>query len=187
MVADGDGCYMSKIENVITYRPVTEQPDLSDFSCGKITIDDHIREALFISKLRTSTILEILVDGYSVGFISYKVEHYPPEPIDWDEEEYQNNYTIHEQFYRAACIEYLAIDERLQQNGIGTEVLRWFLKFAERYLPVRYVLLEATPDNVGWYRKNGFIKVGTTEYDNVVMHVDLRKNTELEKIVEQME
>ena len=179
---------MNATENEITYRPVTEQPDLSNFSCGKRTIDDHIREAWQIVAERRSIVLEILIDGYLVGFMSYKINPYPSTPIDWDDEDYVSSYDYGaEEYYYAIHLEYLALNEPFQSKKIGTAALNWFINLAKTRMPVRYITLEATPDNISWYKKNGFSETESTDVGNVFMYRDLRDVETLEEIVCQME
>jgi len=65
--------------------------------------------------------------------------------------------------------------------------LNWFINLAKTRIPVRYITLEATPDNISWYKKNGFSETESTDVGNVFMYRDLRDVETLEEIVCQME
>ena len=65
--------------------------------------------------------------------------------------------------------------------------MQWFIKYVQTYLPVRYITLDSTADNVSWYKRLGFSSQGSGDAGNTIMHKDLRNIEELERISEQME
>ena len=67
-------------------------------------------------------------------------------------EEYESNMT---NYYMAIHIRYLAIDVRLQHNGIGTRVLQGIvaeiLKLSKIY-PIRIITIDALSEYHEWYK-----------------------------------
>lgn len=172
----------------LSCKIIREQPNLSGFSCGKDRIDEHISEAWQIVLMRRSVVYEILVDGKQVGFLSYYIKNYPDTEIDLDEEEYQCSFEKYmNRYFCSAHIEYIAVREEYQNCTIGTRAMQWFIKYVQTYLPVRYITLDSTADNVSWYKRFGFSSQGSGDAGNTIMHKDLRNIEELERISEQME
>ena len=101
-----------------------------------------------------------------------------------------NDYYVTDHEYAALEISYIAIDRRVQGNGIGTRVLARLISDAEKLskiLPIRFLVLDALDDKVQWYLDAGFTTYPKREdlryADTVPMRIDLIDTTLTEKYV----
>ena len=101
-----------------------------------------------------------------------------------------NDYYVTDHEYAALEISYIAIDRRVQGNGIGTRVLTRLISDAEKLskiLPIRFLVLDALDDKVQWYLDAGFTTYPKREdlryTDTVPMRIDLIDTTLAEKYV----
>lgn len=90
-----------------------------------------------------------------------------------------NDYYVTDHEYAALEISYIAIDRRVQGNGIGTRVLARLISDAEKLskiLPIRFLVLDALDDKVQWYLDAGFTTYPKREdlryADTVPMRID---------------
>ena len=143
----------------------------SDFeTCGNSSIDDRIREAYCKTLCKQGLAYNILVDGYLVGNCMIKLVCIRDE----DDEYYV---TDHE--YMGIEISYIAIDVRVQRQGIGQQVLIRLMSEAKKMsekLPIRFLVLDARRDKKQWYLNAGFEEYPKREdlrYPNTIpMRID---------------
>lgn len=136
---------MSELRLVIMDKEIS--PDLS---CGVKSIDHLMQSAYAKTLFKQALAYNIMVDGHLVGNCMIKLVHF----VDGETEYYEQD-----QEFTALEISYLAIDRRMQQKGIGSQVLKSLILFAKKIasqLPVRYLVIDALKDKEAWYTKAGF-------------------------------
>ena len=94
-------------------------PSSSPISCGIASIDDRIKDAYSKTICKQGLAYNIYVDGYLIGNCMIKLVVLCDEAND---------------YYAALEISYIAIDRRVQGNGIGTRVLARLISDAEKLL-----------------------------------------------------
>lgn len=92
--------------------------------------------------------------------------------------------------YGAVEINYIAVDEKMQHQGIGQIALDSIVSYVRHYckfFPVRYIVLDALKEKVKWYEDNGFFKIGHELADcpTVKMLMDLCDHEKLEQYIEE--
>ena len=100
-------------------------PSSSPISCGIASIDDRIKDAYSKTICKQGLAYNIYVDGYLIGNCMIKLV------VLCDE---ANDYYVTDHEYAALEISYIAIDRRVQGNGIGTRVLARLISDAEKLL-----------------------------------------------------
>lgn len=156
-------------------------PSSSPISCGIASIDDRIKDAYSKTICKQGLAYNIYVDGYLIGNCMIKLVVLRDEA---------NDYYVTDHEYAALEISYIAIDRRVQGNGIGTRVLARLISDAEKLskiLPIRFLVLDALDDKVQWYLDAGFTTYPKREdlryADTVPMRIDLIDTTLAEKYV----
>ena len=132
----------------VLHFKVMENDIPSSFTCGEDSIDALTRTAYNKTLFKQAIAYNILVDDRLVGNCMLKVAHI------CDEEYYVSDHD-----YAALELSYLAIDSRLQRNGIGTKALNILTSHAREIsdtLPIRFLVLDAFEDKVDWYKRAGF-------------------------------
>lgn len=137
-------------------------------SCGVPSIDNLMKDAFAKTLFKQAKAYNIILDNRIVGscmirFVSIE-----------DEKFYVTDCT-----YTAIELVYIAVDRRVQHNGIGTRVLKLLIMSAKNIadnLPVRFFLLNAFRDRKEWYISNGFREYPRTEDerypDTIPMRID---------------
>ena len=127
------------------------QGDISpSLSCGEKSIDALMGLAYSKTVSKQALAYNILVDEHLVGNCMLKLVRLCDEIAD---------YYISDNEFIALELSYLAIDRRLQGQGIGTLVLKKLIQWARmksEELPIRFFVLDAFKARKGWYRGVGF-------------------------------
>lgn len=122
----------------------------SELSCGNRSIDELISRSYGLTLFKQAIAYKILVDNQMVGSCMLKLVWLRDEDVD---------------YYEATCdfaaleISYIAIDKRIQRQGIGSRVLEILIRYAREIsqkVPVRFLVLDAFEDKKPWYTKFGF-------------------------------
>ena len=152
------------------------------FSCGIPSIDELIRGSYAKTIFKQALAYNIMVDGFTVGNCMIKFVRLLDEEADYYERDKE---------FIALEISYLAIDQRLQQRGLGTQALKILIANAKRiadHLPVRFLVIDAFKDKENWYFQSGFRfypKAEDLRYsDTVPMRMDLINRNLVEKYTE---
>jgi len=93
------------------------------------------------------------------------------------------------EYYTAVHIRYIAIDKRVQNQGIGTIVFKGILseliKLSEKY-PIRIITLDALAKYYEWYKKIGFKDIPGKESDGITypMYMDCMTQKDADKLDE---
>lgn len=141
----------------ITIRLIESEP--LDFDCGKQSINEMVRDAYQSTLLQFAYAYEIYCDSTIVGYymVTFKkidLANMPDEFTDYSSV-LENCFSLH--------LRFIAINVRFQHKGLGTLIMKVFLEEANELIkkvPIRIITLDATNDNVEWYKRNGF-----KEYD----------------------
>lgn len=99
-----------------------------------------MRSAYAKTLFKQALAYNIMADGHLVGNCMIKLVRF----FDEETESYEQD-----QGFTALEISYLAIDRRVQQKGIGSQVLKGLILSAKKImsqLPVRYLAIDAFKD-----------------------------------------
>lgn len=140
---------MSKLQLIVMDKDLPA----GAISCGVRSIDDLIQDAYSSTLFKQALAFNIFVDNRLIGncmvkLVSLSLEH--------DED---TKYYVRYKEYTALEISYLAIDTRIQGHGYGKKVLQQLILLAKkvsRYLPVRFLVLDAFKEKEEWYKLSGF-------------------------------
>lgn len=161
---------------------VMEGESPSAFSCGIPSIDELIRSSYAKTIFKQALAYNIVVDGFTVGNCMVKFVRLLDEDADYYERDKE---------FIALEISYLAIDQRLQRHGLGTQALKILITNAKKiadFLPVRFLVIDAFKDKEGWYFQSGFRFYPKAEDlrhpDTVPMRMDLINRNLAEKYAE---
>lgn len=124
----------------------------------------------------------IEVDGYIVGNCMIKFVKLLDEEAEYYDRDKE---------FIALEISYLAIGQKMQRHGIGTQALKILIATAKRIadsLPIRFLVIDAFKDKEDWYSRSGFRfypKAEDLRYpDTVPMRMDLINRSLAERYVE---
>ena len=142
--------------------------EVTFFRCGNSSIEQQIKDSYFATLLKQAYGHKILIDGKCVGYYMLMFKHIELDDINQIMcDEYQSDIA---NYYTSIHIKYLAIDERYQNNKIGTTVLRailsQILKLSMKY-PIRIITIDALDKYYEWYKAIGFRDMPSREYDGV--------------------
>lgn len=172
---------MSKIKCPLMDKEVT------GFKCANPSIEQQIRDSYFITLLKQAYGHQIMIDDKVIGYYMLYFKEIQLDEINKImDEEYESNMA---DYYMAMHIRYLAIDERLQHNGIGTRVLQGIiaeiLKLSKIY-PIRIITIDALSEYHEWYKTIGFKDFPGKEFDGITypMFMDCMSKDEIEKLEE---
>lgn len=165
----------------ITYSKITDENELADLTCGEYSIDEMVRQSYYPHLLKQQNTYCIRYEGIVVGSFAITVKAI--EVTDGDEE--IAGYCENKPSFGVIYVKYLAVDKRVQKNGIGTTMLEIMVQkavaAAER-LPVRCLFLKALRNKVEYYKKRGFKVLSEAEYkgesETVGMYFDLMSEEE---------
>lgn len=166
---------------------LSENPNLSDFSCGELSIDNKVKNMYFPHILKQGTAFEIILSdngntNITVGYIFITFI-----TIRFEDCDYQSN-LMHE-YFPAAYIDFIAIDKPFQGNKLGSTALDLLIKIfksSEQYVDFRYIVIDSLTNRTSFYEKLGFkyffINGNSKQQFTVSMYYDLIKDSEITKI-----
>lgn len=158
---------MDKRETFVIQR-VTKGCETRPFHCGNGSIESRIKGMYYASILREGAGYEIIscrddiktTIGYYLIRIQVLDNPDYEQAEDFHSEAYSQETVFH---YGAVEISFLAIQEDRQGEGIGSAVLASIIKgiMEQSVLPIRFILIEALKEKLGWYLQNGFKPIGS--------------------------
>ena len=161
---------------------IMDKESSSSFSCGVQSIDELIRSSYAKTIFKQALAYNIEVDGYIVGNCMIKFVKLLDEEAEYYDRDKE---------FIALEISYLAIDQKMQRHGIGTQALKILIATAKRIadsLPIRFLVIDAFKDKENWYSRSGFRfypKAEDLRYpDTVPMRMDLINRSLVERYVE---
>jgi hypothetical protein len=175
--------------SILTFRKIPNDIP-SEFSCGNHSIDEKLHEhAYFQQILRQSYTYQIEADNKVIGY--YMLQFFPLDLAacpDYASDVYDTEDVV----YYAIKLEVIAIDCRLQGNGLGTFVLKDkilpdALALSERY-PIRFIIIDALQERIHWYESIGFQSISNNSENlpTVLMFMDLVDQEELYSYTESL-
>jgi GNAT superfamily N-acetyltransferase len=135
---------------------LTEDSDISHFSCGNRELDLFLAETAKIAQVEnTSRTHLVYLNDDLVGFFSLICDNIIQKDI---EIQFQKENYVHK-VYPAVKITRLAVRDEYQGKGIGHALLYYALGVVyalQRYAACRFVIVDAKPDAIDFYQKFGF-------------------------------
>lgn len=132
---------------------LSEEDDVSNFSCGLNDMDDFlINDALIQQENNLNVTYLVICDGEIIGFFSLLADRIDIK--DMDEE-----YDIAYETSSAVKIGRLAIDQKYSSKGIGTAVLDnicYNIKSISEKIGIRFITIDAYCGVREFYYKNEF-------------------------------
>lgn len=138
------------------FVPITSEYINPPFNCGKVDVQRLMENAY-------STTLNLQGRAYNVFDNGDVVAQFMLTMLVVEDVEYESLPMGHD--FACVKIEYLAVDERKQRQGIGTKVLKYAIdqvRQSIRNLPIRFIFVESVQDKVEWYSTLGFCAMGNT-------------------------
>ncbi|MDR2855840.1 MAG: GNAT family N-acetyltransferase, partial [Methanomicrobiales archaeon] len=135
---------------------LTEDSKIEDFSCGSEEIDIFLTKTAKIAQIEnTSRTHLVYLNDDLVGFFSLICDSITQKDI---EIQFQKENYVHK-VYPAVKITRLAVRDEYQGKGIGHALLYYALGVVyalQRYVACRFVIVDAKPDAIDFYKKFGF-------------------------------
>lgn len=162
--------------------------EIRDFKCGNASIERTITESYYLTLLKHAYAYKIIGNGMILGyymllFRKILLEDCPESIGDYYTEKLDYCTSIH--------IDYLAINEKYQHRGIGTNVLKMIILFVMKFgkkLPIRLITIDALKEYYDWYRGIGFIAFNEKDLKDskptISMYMDCISKDNLEIIKE---
>lgn len=132
--------------------------DVSRFDCGDADLNDFIKNDAFIyqeKKLATTTLFfygDTLIGFFSAAADSLKLNLNEKEDHDIHAKKMEEVPSIK--------IARLATDKNYQNQGIGSNILKWSMGYileCSNLIAVRFITVDAYPHKVDFYQKKGFL------------------------------
>lgn len=136
------------------FVPITSEYIDPPFNCGEADIQRLMENAY-------SSTLNLQGRAYNVLDNGDVVAQFMLTMLVVEDAEYESMPMGHD--FACVKIEYLAVDKKKQQQGIGTRVLKYAIdqvRQSIRNLPIRFIFIESVQDKVEWYAQIGFREIG---------------------------
>lgn len=171
----------------LCYTLLESESDLKSFDCGNASINRLVADSFYPNLLKQIQTYMITLQGHRIGFCSLSIARLSIEDSDAPIAEYYNNSPS----YGALQIDFIAIDKKIHNHGVGTNALSFFVDQARKIyntLPIRVVVLDALRDKLSWYSNRGFVPIKSSDTEGtsetIKMYYDLMPNEDL-SILEQ--
>lgn len=160
------------------------------FKCEDVLLNEYLkRGACFEHIMHLSRTKIIRLNGEAAGFFTMEFRIIEI-PLDGDE----NKYPV-------IALKCLAVDEKHENQGIGTNILEYITinsKDVSEFIGCRCLFIDARVAKLKWYKDRGFQFI-KNEYNNinieevtakiieptVEMFIDFRNNSEIDKLFAQ--
>ena len=135
---------------------LTENSDISHFSCGNIELDRFLVETAKIAQVEnTSRTHLVYLNTNLLGFFSLICDNITKKDVEteFQKENYQHK------VYPAVKITRLAVHHEYHGKGIGHALLYYALGVVyalQQYTACRFVIVDTKPDATNFYKKFGF-------------------------------
>lgn len=171
-------------------RKVTQEVESTSFRCGNEGIERQIADSYYATLLREGYGYEITIQAENepsipVGYCMIKLVTLNKEHIPEEEQEcYSQVYANRSLQHAAIEITYLAIDEKVQRNGVGASALKLIvnkIRLASRDVPIRYIVLDSLVGKMSFYKDKGFQPLGNRSEDGETqfMYLDCIEDRQL--------
>ena len=147
--------------DILTFKSVTKEVEYLEFDCGIQSINEYVKNSYYPHIAQQAYAYRILGNDcllgfYQILFKEIELDHFPEEISDYYDSE------VNDEKISSIHIRYIAIDKKYQRNSVGTGTLRAIIKYVEEFSnswPIRLITIDARPELVGWYEKEGFRKM----------------------------
>lgn len=163
-------------------RPLADDDDRSDFDCGDAALNNYIKTVASQDQRRFCSVTRVAVSDENskrvVGYCTLANTTVPLSSIS------QPRRVPRYQDVPAALLARLAVDKRNQNQGIGDlligDAILCVLTMARHFSGCRFLVVDAYPTAVPWYKRYGFSEVtGALPGTNIKMNLDLLQVKEL--------
>lgn len=171
----------------LDYSLIQIVEDIDQFDCGNASINQLVSRSIYPTLLKQTRTYKISMKGHRIGFYSVSILAISLEGSDAPiAESFEGTPT-----FAAVKLDYVAVDKRVQNHGIGTNVLAYVVDEARelcKVWPVRILVLDALRDKLTWYTERGFRAINSSDLvrttPTVRLYIDLISLEDAEKIVE---
>lgn len=149
--------------------------DVSKFDCGDDDLNDFIKnDAFMYQEKKLATTILFFYKEKLIGFLSVSADSLK---LNLQEKE---GYNIHQKRLEevpAIKLARLAVDNKYQKQGIGTNILKWCIGYilnCSDLIAVRFITVDAYPKKLEFYNKFGFSVNQDRRYTKKDNHVSMR-------------
>lgn len=165
----------------LTCVPLRSEATLQGFDCGNASINEMVKGSFYPHLLKQSRTYQIQIQNQTVGFYSLSVSSVDLAGSDAPVAEYYSRTSE----FGAVSLDYIAVNARIQNHGIGSVILKSVIaqaiELAAKW-PIRLFVLKALRERVAWYLEQGFRILDSTELrghsETVWMYFDLSSEEE---------
>lgn len=174
----------------LSYRVLSQDIDLQEFTCNNATIDNMLRDGYFCTLLKQGVCNEIIVHNIVVGyfFYTYTVISYDKK----DDESFGSS--LMDFHFPAIHIKFIAIHQKYQGKKIATHVLRLFIRnicATNERVPLRFIVIDALKTLQHFYSSLGFQPIDDDDIKDasstIRMFFDLLNDSERSRLNEYTE
>lgn len=160
----------------LCFSRVDSESDFDNFDCGNESINQLIKASLYSTLLNQTRAYKLSMKDFRVGFVALSISRISCEYSDADFADFFDK----DPSYGAIFVDYIAVDKSIHRNGIGSTALKYIIKESSevnRFLPIRFVVLDALRSKYEWYEKHGFLPFNSTDVsgcsETIRMYLDI--------------
>jgi len=141
------------------FQLLTNNYNIKDFDCGSITINEYLWNfALRFQESRIHRTWVLVNKEKIIGYFTLSVHHLKHK---FSEIKFQTRWGTYPHYTPCLFIDMLGVDLKYssKKKNYGTRFIEEIIKIADEideYAAIRLILLEALPNSLGFYYKNGF-------------------------------
>lgn len=166
---------------------IESESELGEFNCGNPSINTLVAESFYPHILKQIRVYKLSIQGMRVGFCSVSILAIALDNSDAPVAEFFDKTPT----FAALKLDYLAVDEKVQNMGIGSTALQYIITEAQalhNMWPIRLLVLDALRDKIDWYTRKGFQALNKSELSGssptVQMYIDLMTDAEKQRVDE---
>lgn len=160
----------------LQYMRLTSEPTV--FDCGNPTINGYVEHSYAETLSQQCYAYKIVYKSCAVGYYMITLRSVALSECTSDISDFQEG--DFGEFFPSLYINYLAVEQKFQRHKIGTKTLEKIINETRTLvdlLPIRFITINAVPDKVEWYKKIGFIEMGSDiDHVNKYMYIDVIKD-----------
>ncbi len=154
---------------------LSREYDLSTFDCGDTDLNDFIKNDAFVylEKKLATTILFFYQEKI-IGFVSIAADSLK---LNLEEKEVYNIHQKKLEDIPAVKLARLAVNKTFQEQGIGTNILKWTIGYAlecSDKVAIRFITVDAYNDKVNFYQRFNFLVNLNRHYTKKTHHISMR-------------
>ena len=162
---------------ILKCDPIDNEVVLKDFDCGNTSVNAMIAASYYPNLLKQSCTYMVNANNRLIGFYRLSII-----ALTLDDESAGGigSYYWQTPSFSAVCLDYIAVDKRIQRKGLGTKILSLVKEQATKLSnawPVRLLVLEALSAKYEWYRERGFAPIDVEKLskndETIHLYIDL--------------